>query len=124
MRARRQEAVEHTKWSGHQVLPRADTNGPLICLLQSAQIGILAVLDGFITPRPLLGADRWPLEGEPLAGMPPMSGSCVGFGIPLDIPGANETAGSFFGICVLTSTPEAGIPPKAVGAFGTAGAGL
>jgi len=78
--------VAQTKQSGHQVLPRADTNGPLICLLQcpAPQVGTLLDEEACdITPRPRRGAvvalaAALPLPGTP--GAPPGGGA--GLGIP------------------------------------------
>lgn len=48
------------KWSVHQVLPSAVTNGPLMGVPHTAQIGILVpgATWVFMTPRPRFGAGR------------------------------------------------------------------
>lgn len=58
-------------------------------------MGILALVDGFITPRPRRGAVRCPpVWATPLIELPPRSGIGVGLGIPMDGAGAKTGAGA------------------------------
>lgn len=90
---RREEALDWPQDRGKRASDACFTDTQttdLIWRLQSAQMGILAVVEGFITPRPRRGADLCPLVGVPFAGTPPRSGMGDGLGIP----GAGAGAGA------------------------------